>query len=194
MFTNCMFLNMYKRHSLIFIKETDSQDFDLFIAIHVNFCLFKISWSFNFMTSKGGDFPRITVITDHFCLLKVSVSHVHFCQSFCTRLSPSLLSILCNQRDVIGLAQIAPIDKKSMGQVYKFWNRDVIFWLKVGQIGPKGDKSGTFSEQISVHIGSVYQNVLKSDTYLGPKMITLAPNVINPGIFSDQSQNVLNLI
>ena len=36
-------------------------------------------------------------------------------------------------------------------------------WPKVDQIGLKSDKSATFSEQISVHFGSVSQNVLKSD-------------------------------
>ena len=34
---------------------------------------------------------------------------------------------------------------------------------KVGQIGPKCDKSRTFSSQISVHFGSMSQNELKSD-------------------------------
>ena len=37
------------------------------------------------------------------------------------------------------------------------------FGPKVGQIGPKWDKSGTFPDQISVHFGSVRQNILKSD-------------------------------
>ena len=36
-------------------------------------------------------------------------------------------------------------------------------WLKMGQIGPKWDKSGTFSDQISEHFGATRQNVLKSD-------------------------------
>ena len=40
--------------------------------------------------------------------------------------------------------------------------RDVRFGPKVGQIAPKWDKSGTFSDQISVHFG-LSQNVLKSD-------------------------------
>ena len=39
---------------------------------------------------------------------------------------------------------------------------DAKFGTKVGQIGPKWDKSETFSDQISVHFG-VSQNVLKSD-------------------------------
>ena len=34
---------------------------------------------------------------------------------------------------------------------------------QVGQIGPKSDKSGTFSEQTSVHFGLLSKNVLKSD-------------------------------
>ena len=37
------------------------------------------------------------------------------------------------------------------------------FGLKMGQIGPKWDKSGTFSDQIPVHFGSSSQSVLKSD-------------------------------
>ena len=37
------------------------------------------------------------------------------------------------------------------------------FGPKVGQIGPKWEKSGTFSDQISVHFGALRQNVLKSD-------------------------------
>ena len=39
----------------------------------------------------------------------------------------------------------------------------VRFGPKVGQIGPKWDKSGTFSDQISVHFGSPSQNVLNYD-------------------------------
>ena len=42
-------------------------------------------------------------------------------------------------------------------------NRDVMFSSKVGQIGPKLDKSVTFPDQISEHFGAVRQNVLKSD-------------------------------
>ena len=37
------------------------------------------------------------------------------------------------------------------------------FVPKIGQIGIKRDKSGTFSDQISVHFGAQRQNVLKSD-------------------------------
>ena len=36
-----------------------------------------------------------------------------------------------------------------------------IFELKVGQVGSKWDKSGAFSDQISVHFGSVSKNVRK---------------------------------
>ena len=49
---------------------------------------------------------------------------------------------------------------------------DVRFGPKVGQISHKLDKSGTFSDQISVHFGSVSQNVLtlilKSHTIIVP--------------------------
>ena len=38
-----------------------------------------------------------------------------------------------------------------------------MFGSKVGQIGPKWDKSRAFSDQISVHFGLSGQNVLKSD-------------------------------
>ena len=41
--------------------------------------------------------------------------------------------------------------------------RNIRFYPKVGQITSKWDKSGTFSDQISVHFGSPSQNVLKSD-------------------------------
>ena len=61
--------------------------------------------------------------------------------------------------------------------------RDRRFGYKVGQIRPKWDKSGTFSDQISVHFGSASQNVLKSDlkksricliwSTLGPNLISL---------------------
>ena len=39
--------------------------------------------------------------------------------------------------------------------------RDVRFESRVAQICPKRDKSGTFSDQISVNFGSPSQNVLK---------------------------------
>ena len=42
-------------------------------------------------------------------------------------------------------------------------NQGVGFGSKVGQIDCKWDKSGTFSDQISVHFGSMSQNVLKSN-------------------------------
>ena len=38
---------------------------------------------------------------------------------------------------------------------------NIKFGFKVDQIDPKWDKSGTFSDQISVHFDSVCQNVLK---------------------------------
>ena len=43
------------------------------------------------------------------------------------------------------------------------WIRDGRFGSKVGQIGPNWDKSGTFSDQISVHLAQKRQNVLKCD-------------------------------
>ena len=43
--------------------------------------------------------------------------------------------------------------------------RDFRFGTKVGQIGNNWDKSGTFSDQISVQFGSASQNVLKYDIY-----------------------------
>ena len=45
-------------------------------------------------------------------------------------------------------------------QRLKFWTlADAWYWVtrfgpKMGQIGPKWDKSGTFSDQISVHFGA----------------------------------------
>ena len=41
------------------------------------------------------------------------------------------------------------------------WNTVTSFGPKVGQIGPKWDKSETFSAHNSVHFGSVSENVLK---------------------------------
>ena len=41
--------------------------------------------------------------------------------------------------------------------------RDVWFGFKGSQIGPKLDKSVTFSDQISIYFGSLSQNVLNSD-------------------------------
>ena len=40
---------------------------------------------------------------------------------------------------------------------------DVKVGSDLGHIGPKRDKSETFSDQISVHLGSARQFVLKSD-------------------------------
>ena len=42
---------------------------------------------------------------------------------------------------------------------------------KLGQIGPKWDKSGTFLRSVSVHFGSASQNVLKR--------ILIVPDVSN---------------
>jgi len=39
----------------------------------------------------------------------------------------------------------------------------VKFWSKESQISPQRDKSGTSSDQISVHFGLARQNVPKSD-------------------------------
>ena len=41
--------------------------------------------------------------------------------------------------------------------------RDVRFGFKVVQIGPKWDKSGTFSDHISVHFVSASKNVMEFD-------------------------------
>ena len=57
-------------------------------------------------------------------------------------------------------------------------NRDVRFGLKVGQIGPKWDKCWTFSDKISVHFGSLSQNVLKS--YLKKSSICTICGQSNP--------------
>ena len=38
---------------------------------------------------------------------------------------------------------------------YAIWSRDIKFGPKESQIGPKWDKFGTFSNQISIHFGSV---------------------------------------
>ena len=49
--------------------------------------------------------------------------------------------------------------------------RDGRFGSKVGQIGPRGDRSGTFSDQISVHFRSLSQHVLK--------LILNSPNILS---------------
>ena len=41
--------------------------------------------------------------------------------------------------------------------------QDCMIWLKVDKIGTKWDKSRTFSDQFSVHFGSVSQNILIFD-------------------------------
>ena len=55
--------------------------------------------------------------------------------------------------------------------------------LKVGQIGHKWDNFGNFSEQISVHFGSLNQNVLKSDL----KMSRFVPSRSNQTHFVSKS-------
>ena len=54
---------------------------------------------------------------------------------------------------------------------------DVRFWPKVGQIGTKWDKSGTFSDKISVHFGSANHKLVQ--THL---------NGTNPGLFQIRFQ------
>ena len=43
------------------------------------------------------------------------------------------------------------------------WNRDGSFGSKVGQIGPKWDKSRAFLDQISVHFGAGANKKNKTD-------------------------------
>ena len=50
----------------------------------------------------------------------------------------------------------------------------------MGQICPKWDKSGTVADQISVHFGSVSQNVLKSDLRQS-RFVTFGANLTNSG-------------
>ena len=50
-----------------------------------------------------------------------------------------------------------------------------IWFNKVGHIGPKLDKFGTFSDQISVHFGSASQNVLKIWSEKAPGLSHLGP-------------------
>ena len=52
---------------------------------------------------------------------------------------------------------------RGCGSISNSWGRDVGFGSKMGQIGPKWDKYRIFSDQISVHYGSVSQNILKSN-------------------------------
>ena len=57
------------------------------------------------------------------------------------------------------------------------------FGPKVGQIGPKWDKSGTFSDQISVHFNSKSsksQDLLKSDL-IGPRFVSFGSNLTHFG-------------
>ena len=53
-------------------------------------------------------------------------------------------------------SQICPIwpqsDRQSGIPATSQLTDDIMFGSKVGQIGPKWDKSGTFSDQISVHL------------------------------------------
>ena len=54
------------------------------------------------------------------------------------------------------MARLAPLCTRdaSVREVCEVWAlaRDGRFGSKVGQIGPKWDKSGTFSDQLSVHL------------------------------------------
>ena len=54
------------------------------------------------------------------------------------------------------------------------------FGPKVGQIDPKWDKSGIFfSDHISVHFGSVSQNILISDLKKIPDHFGVKPDIPN---------------
>ena len=55
-------------------------------------------------------------------------------------------------------------------------HQDGRFGSKLGQIGPKWDKSEPFSDQISVDFGWVSENVLKSDLK-SPGFVPFGPNV-----------------
>ena len=65
--------------------------------------------------------------------------------------------------------------RKSPRQV-KLLSRDGRFGSKVGQIGPKWDKSRDFSDQISVHLAPT----------LEPKERQIGPKWDKSGAFSDQ--------
>jgi len=51
--------------------------------------------------------------------------------------------------------------------------RNVRIGLKVGQIGPKWDKSGTFSDQISVHFWPIFPNLSPTQTPVCPPVTSL---------------------
>ena len=55
---------------------------------------------------------------------------------------------------------------------------DGIFNPKVGQIGTKSDKSGTFEVHSSVHFGSPSQNVLKMN-FKSPRFVLFCANPIH---------------
>ena len=67
-----------------------------------------------------------------------------------------------NRQVSIDLTSVSPVHQCS-SSLTSHLPMPVRFAYKVGQIGPKWDKSGTFSDLISVHFGSSSQNVLKSD-------------------------------
>ena len=70
--------------------------------------------------------------------------------------------------------------KKSFETFYmhfeSLWGRDVRFGPKVVRLASKWNKYGNFSDQISVHLGSSSQNVLKSDIKEVPDFFHLVPN------------------
>ena len=45
-------------------------------------------------------------------------------------------------------------DLQKLGEFTSGWIWVIRFGPKIGQIGPKWDKSGTFTDQISVHFGA----------------------------------------
>ena len=58
-------------------------------------------------------------------------------------------------------------------------NRDGRFGSKVGQIGPSWDKSGTFSDQISVHLAPGFVPFGANLTHFGAKpTIPVSPSVL----------------
>ena len=61
------------------------------------------------------------------------------------------------------MAAFMPSLARLSARLQEMSHRGVSFDFKVGQIGPKWDKSGNFSDQISVHFGSAKCTEISSE-------------------------------
>ena len=100
--------------------------------------------------------PRLDWITHKYNLLchKLPMFRQHSTEI------PHARSVCRVPGDRANLVKLVTLGKSQSRAPHQVTNRR--FGLKVGQIGPKWDKSGIFSDQNSLHFGSVRESVLKS--------------------------------